>query len=237
MRASLFVLACFGTAVFAQEEEPKEAKPSPPKPLAILDVANSGEGSVPGGATPKAGRWSVDAAAKKLKLAPEPLIDGWLEFGPEIREKGATVTAAGRAPGEGRLQSWIGVAAYGKNGFQLRLKPVHHRLEIVRRGIVLESATFPTKPGTLYRFELRVEPDGEDWTVEGRIWKDDSDRPEMPLVVHKAIGAELLFPLAGRPGVIGTPFSGEPVQFAGAEVFGEGYEPLIEEKAAEADEE
>jgi hypothetical protein len=39
------------------------------------------------------------------------------------------------------------------------------------------------------------------------------------MISHKILTAELLFPLAGRPAVIGTPFSGESIQFASARVF------------------
>lgn len=222
----LLVIALLGPfSVFADEEKTEEKKPSPPKALATLDVTNSGEGSIPGGSTRKEGKWAVDASAKKLELLAEPLVDGWLEFGPEIREKGATLVATGRAPGKSRLQSWIGIALYGTNGFQLRWKPVHNKAEIVRRGIVLTSSPFASKAADLHDFELWVRSEGDSWIVEGRIWKAGAERPDKPLVTHRIEAVDLLFPLAGRPGVVGVPFSGEPVQFAGAKVFGESHDP------------
>ena len=78
-------------------EKPKiDPVPAPPKELAKLDLANSKDASLPDGSSVVKGSWSVDAAAKKLLAAPVPLVDAWLEFGPEIREKGATITASGR---------------------------------------------------------------------------------------------------------------------------------------------
>lgn len=207
---------------FAADENDKgKAKepPAPPRELAKLDIANSKEGSIPGGASVVKGSWSVDAGAKKLLAAPEPLLDAWLEFGPEIREKGATITASGRAPGGDRLQSRFGVGLYGKNGFQLRLVPVRQEIELVRRGEVLLRRPFPHDPAEMQQIELSVSPERQHWIVSGRVWKDGAERPEQSLFDHKIFAVELLFPLAGRSVLFATPFSGEPVVFASAVVM------------------
>jgi hypothetical protein len=195
--------------------------PAPPQELAKLDLANSKDASIPGGASVVKGSWSIDAGAKKLLAAPEPLVDAWLEFGPEIREKGATITASGRAPGGDRLQSRFGVGLYGKNGFQLRLVPVRQEIELVRRGEVLLSRPFPHDPAELQQIELSVRPERQHWIVSGLAWKDGGKRPDKPLFEHKVFAVELLFPLAGRPVIFATPFSGEPVSFATAVVMPE----------------
>lgn len=220
---TLFILSCFCVLSLSgqdgkDQKETPEA-PEPQKPAATLDIKNSAEGSYPGGATPKAGKWSVDAGAKKLKVAPEPLVEARIEFGPEIREKGATIQASARGPSSGRIQSRFGVGLYGKNGFQLRVVPATDTIEIVRRGIVLASEPFESDAETLYQMELSVIEDGEDWLVDGRVWKADGKRPKKVMISHRAITAELLFPLAGRPVLIGTPFSGEAVQFASAAAY------------------
>lgn len=193
--------------------------PAPPAELAKLDIANSKEGSVPGGASVVKGSWSVDAGAKKLLAAPEPLVDAWLEFGPEIREKGATITASVRGQGGDRLKSRFGVGLYGKNGFQLRFVPVRQEVELVRRGEVLLSRPFPHDPGEMQQIELSVRPERQHWIVSGRAWKDGGERPDKPLFEHKVFAVELLFPLAGRSVLFATPFSGEPVAFAAAVVM------------------
>jgi len=203
-------------------------------PLASLDIGNTAEGAYPGGATPIKGRWYVEKAAKKLKLEPEPLVIGWLEFGPEIREKGATICALARAPGKGRLRSRIGVGLYGKNGFQLRVDQGKGSVELVRRGIVIKSVVFETDPETLYEMELNVSEDGENWLVKGRVWEYETDRPGEPIFTHRAFSDELLFPLAGRSCLVATAFSGEPVQYAVARIYeGDPFAPVEEAAAKE----
>lgn len=216
---------------FANEKEEKPAPPIVPKPpvnvpAAILDIANSKEGSIPGGATAVKGAWTVDAAAKKLSVAPEPLLDSWLEFGPEIREKGATIVASGRAPGEGRLKSRFGAGLYGKNGFQLRFVPATQAIELVRRGVVLHRETFAQTGSDLCHLEIKVKAERQHWIVSGRVWKDEEKRPGEAAFEYKIFAEELLFPLAGRSVLFATPFSGEPVSFASARVF---YGDFVEE--------
>lgn len=219
-------------------EEKIEEKPEPPKPLAFVDIANSGDGSIPGGTNRKVGKWEVDAEAGKLTMLPEPLDEGWLEFGPEIREKPSTLRLVVRAPGDGRLQSWFGGGLYGMNGFQVRCVPLREHVELVRRGAVLERVTRALEPGALYAIELSVagdERDEEDWMVSVRVWEDGGERPEKPLIEHRAYADELLFPLAGRPCLVATPFSGEPVQFAAAEVY-DGIPEFVEAEDEEESE-
>jgi len=212
-----------GVLCLAGQEEAKSEegkKPfEPQRPIAFLDLKNSADGSYPGGATPLSGEWATDAGAKKLKIAPEPLVRGRLEFGPEIREKGATIQAVARGPSSGRLKSRYGVGLYGKNGFQLRVALGTKQIELVRRGIVLTKKEFTCEPEILYQIELSVIEAGNDWQVSGRVWDAEKKRPKKAMISHKVITAELLFPLAGRSAVIGTPFSGESIQFASARVF------------------
>ena len=222
------VLCLSGQEKAKSEEE--EKAPEPQKPIAFLDIKNSAEGSYPGGATPLSGKWSIDAGAKKLKLAPEPLVRGRLEFGPEIREKGATIQATARGPSIGRIHSRFGVGLYGKNGFQLRVVLGTNQVEIVRRGIVLATTEFQSDPEVLYQMELSVIEAGDDWEVSGRVWNSEKKRPKEDMISHLAVNADLLFPLAGRPAVIGTPFSGETIQFASARVF---YGEFVEVKEVE----
>ena len=210
--------------VDSSQSEEKPKAPEAPKPAvnpeaATLDIANSKEGDYPGGATPVAGKWVIDAGSKKLNVAPVPLLDSWLEFGPEIREKGATITATARAPGEGRLKSRFGVGLYGKNGFQLRAVPVTQSIELVRRGVVLLKKPCELNSADLYSLELSVIEERNHWIVSGRIWKADADRPKEAMFQQKVFAEELIFPLAGRPVLVATPFSGEPVSFAAAKVY------------------
>jgi hypothetical protein len=161
-----------------------------------------------------------------------------MEFGPELREKGATMTAIARGPGEGRLQSRFGVGLYGKNGFQLRAVQIRDKVQLVRRGEVLQEVVVEFKPGEAYRFELTVledeEGNGENWQIAGRVWPYEKARPEKAMISRQFNADELLFPLAGRSVIIATPFSGEPVSFLGATAYyGEFVTPDPEEEEVE----
>jgi hypothetical protein len=210
----LVLLTGFGLLAASAGEKRPAPTPAPPAELAKLDLANGGEGSVPGGATVIAGNWSLDAGAKTLRALPEPLLDAWLEFGPGIREQGAVITVTGRAPGAGRLRSRFGAGLYGKNGFQIRTAPARGGIELVRRGAVLVRKPFPLDPDKPLQLELSVVAERQHWIVAGRAWPDGGERPDKPLFEHKVFAVELEFPLAGRPVLFATPFSGEAVGFS-----------------------
>ena len=230
MKISWIFMGVLSVATLSAQEK-KTEKPPLNSEAAKLDLANTVEGSIPGGSSIVTGKWSVDAGTKKLLVAPEPLVDAWLEFGPEIREKGATIVASGRAPGEGRLQSRFGVGLYGKNGFQLRVVPARQQIELVRRGEVLLSKPVAIEADKLHHLELSVIAERQHWIVSGRAWPDDGKRPAKALVEHKVFSVELLFPLAGRSLLFATPFSGEPVAFASAMVY---HGAFVEEAAESA---
>jgi hypothetical protein len=99
--------------------------------------------------------------------------------------------------------------------------PVRQEIELVRRGEVLLSRPFPHDPSELQQIELSVRSERQHWIVSGRAWKDGGNRPDKPIFEHKVFAVELLFPLAGRPVLLATPFSGEPVSFGAAVVMPE----------------
>lgn len=235
MRAVLLIIVASGIAF--GEEEKEKAKPTPSKPIAVLDIANTEDGTYPGGATPKEGKWKVDKEAGKIKVAPEPLDRAWLEFGPEIREKGATIIATGRAEGTGRIRSRFGAGLYGENGFQIEAVPATGEVELIRRGAVLTKVKFPIEVANGYSLELSVIAEDENWQVSGRAWEEEEDRPEKTLFSFKMFAEELLFPLAGRPVLTATPFAGEPVIFASAKVYDGIFVPEPESEQESEEEE
>ncbi len=235
------VLFSLGIIVNASAEkkagESEGVKPSLNSVAATLDIKNSGNGGYPGGSTPIKGKWYVDSGSNRLSVAPEPLLDNWLEFGPEIREKGATIVVAGEAPGGGRLMSRFGAGLYGKNGFQLRVVPIRREVELVRRGEVLVRKSFDVTEDAPCVLELSVIGERSHWIISGRVWRTDAKRPEKALIEHKMFAEELLFPLAGRPVLFATPFSGEPVSFTEAKAYFGAYIPESEEAVEKSDRE
>lgn len=234
----LAISAVFPRFSVADTNEEKDQKPEKPaySVAATLDVKNSAEGSIPGGASVKVGKWSVDAKASKLRIMTKPLVEGWLEFGPEIRERSATVSARMKVPGKGRLKSRGGVGLYGKNGFQLRMLPVSNQIEIVRRGEQLAVARLDLDSEKLYAIELAVLEEEDRWTVRGRVWETRGERPKNPQITTQFFLDELQFPLAGRTVIRATPFSGLPVLVAGAKVFYGEYDPPVEKQKKPAEE-
>ncbi|MBP84242.1 MAG: hypothetical protein CMO61_10410 [Verrucomicrobiales bacterium] len=81
------------------------------RPIAAVDIKNSINGETPAGTKIKEGMWTVDAEAEILEAAAEPLVQSWLEFGPEIREKIATIKGGrkSRGTGENTVPFWGGV--------------------------------------------------------------------------------------------------------------------------------
>lgn len=223
----LLLLAPGGAAIVGAEvKKPVDEGPKPPlnREAGKLDITNSKEGSYPGGSTPITGKWSIDAGAKKLNVAPEPLLDCRLEFGPEIREKGATIHGTARAPGEGRLKSRFGVGLYGKNGFQLLAVPATQEIELVRRGIVIARVAAEIPTTDLFTLELSVQSERNHWLITARAWKADQKRPGKATLHWKFFAEELVFPLAGRSALVATPFSGETVSFSAATVYFGAYQ-------------
>jgi len=203
----------------AAEETKQEGEKPVPGPLAKLVPKEAIEGTVPADGTVVKGAWIVAGSPARIQMKPLPLCEGWFAFGPEIREKAATVRARGKAPGGPRIHSRIGVGLYGKNGFQLRLVPARAEVELVRRGAIVLKKALPLDSASTYEMELSVAAEGSAWIVTGRVWEEGGERPATELFRYKAWDDELLFPLAGTAALVATPFSGEPVSFQGAEVY------------------
>ena len=58
----------------------------------------------------------------------------------------------------------------------------------------------------------------------------EGGRPEETLFRRQVEAESLLFPLAGRPCLVATPFSGEPAHFTSARVFDGAWEPVLEKE-------
>lgn len=234
------ILSC---GVGAEETKPTgEAleETAAPGPLAKLLPKTATEGTEPADGTVEKGAWTIAGSPSRIQMKALPLCEGWFSFGPEIREKAATIRSRGHAPESPRIQSRIGVGLYGKNGFQLRLVPAKQEVELVRRGAVLLKKAFPLDSASTYEMELSVVAEGTAWIITGRVWEEGGDRPSADLLRYKIWNDELLFPLAGTAALVATPFSGKPVNFHSAEVYlggpPEEQEKTIPEKKPETPE-
>lgn len=235
-KATVRIGLIFGVLVSTacgENSSPAEKVPSPPAPLATLDIKNTASGSIPGGSTKREGKWQVTGEVEELQVLPEPLVISWLEFGPEVRGKGATIVATGRSSGGRRLQSRFGAGLYGRNGFQIRLVPLTDEIELVRRQEVLRKVSMKLESDRLYTIELTVRGEEDQWIIRGHVWEAEEDPETGTAIGFQIYEEELLFPLAGRAVLTGTPFSGKPVGFTAAEVYPEGYVRKVEPENAD----
>jgi len=214
-----------------QDDKKKEEEKKEPTSPFLFDAAFSvSTESTPDNFTAREGKWKVDGSKKAIGIAGEPIVDGRVEFGPEIRETGATaLTTSFASKSDSPSSPWFGVGLYGKNGFSLRMSTGAKKLELIRRGEPLAAVPFPSEPGTSYRMEISVREDGPNWTVVGRAWEAGKERSAKAQLTHKAYGDELLFPLAGRPFLLAVPFSGEPVYFTEAKVLKGEFAPWMDD--------
>ncbi len=185
--------------------------------------------------TAKVGKWQVGENPKCFQIMAEPLVEGRIEFGPSYRDTELTLLVEIWAKSGKRIYPRMGIGLFGKNGFYLRVFPAQKRIELVRRGVVLTKAPFSWKSGEHYLFELSVKAVDEDWSVSGRVWVKNGDRPEKPQLNHKAWSDELLFPLAGRSSAVATAFSGLPVSFNRVEIYKKEEEPAPDAEGIKKD--
>ncbi len=208
-----------------KKKDEDEVRKEPPSPFLFDAKFPSTTESTPDNFTARVGKWSVDGSKKAIRIAAEPTVEGRVEFGPEIRESGATViTTAKVEKGDSPITPWMGVGLYGKNGFSLRIAIGAKKMELVRRGEALALKKFDLDLEKPCHLELLVKENGANWDISGRVWQDEDSRPEKPQLNYKAFGDELLFPLAGRPFLLATPFGGKTVYFSEAKVLKGEYE-------------
>ena len=74
----------------------------------------------------------------------------------------------------------------------------------------IASAEYVWKNDTWTHLRLRIRKAGEgEWKVEGRAWTEGTDEAAEWTIAF----VEKAEPLAGKPSVWGSPFSGQPIRF------------------------
>lgn len=141
------------------------------------------------------------------QLPAEPLEAHGLMFGPAMVD-GLRVAARFQGEAKGRQAPSFGVGLNGISGYRLVVKPAEDKLLLLRNETTVAEAEYQWSPGQWTYLQLQLRPlPGLQWAVEGKAWADTQLEPTDWTLIWK----EADKPLAGRPTVWGTPFSGQPI--------------------------
>ena len=151
----------------------------------------------------------AEGTNKLLELPGAPLDSFGVLFGP-TESNDVAVAARIFGTAKGRRRPTFGVGLCGVSGYKLQAAPAKAALELLKDQDVKASLPFDWKSGTWTLLRLRVckIKDGE-WKIEGKAWLQGSAEPKDWMLAFD----EKEEPLAGRASVMGSPFSGTPIDF------------------------
>jgi len=188
------------------------------KPLFVCDFSDVPEGALPESFFVIQGEFEVkaDGTNKLLELPGSP-VDGYsVLFGP-VTNANVAIEARILSTAKGRRMPTFGVGLGGVAGYKLQIAPAKDKMELLLDTQVVTSAPFDWKSGTWTHCQLQIRQTGDAaWRVEARAWNAGDPGPESWLVTYDANAA----PIAGQASVLGSPFSGTPIQFDDLRVSG-----------------
>jgi hypothetical protein len=153
---------------------------------------------------------------KWLELPGAPLDTHLVLFGPVTN---ANVLVEGRVltSRKGRRMPTFGVGLGGVAGYKLQLAPAKDAIELLLDSQVVTNAPFAWKSGTWTQCQLRIlQTGGSSWTIEARAWNAGDPAPtDWPLMLVTQDK-----PISGQASVLGSPFSGQPIQYDDLRVVG-----------------
>jgi len=195
------LLAALGSAAFAADVPP----------LFTEDFQKAPTGKVPDGFAVMSGGFVVaeDGGDKFLELPGAPLDTFGLLFGPAEKPP---LSASARFFGtkSGRKFPAFGISLGGLGGYRLQVSPGKRALEVFKGDESLANVPHEWTNGawTRLRVQLAKGNTGK-WTLQGKVWPDGTPEPAA-WTIQVEIAAE---PAPGRPGLWGSPYSGEPIRF------------------------
>lgn len=150
---------------------------------------------------------------KFMELPGAPLESFGVMFGPAGVDNVA-VSAKVFGTAKGRRYPEIALGLNGLGGYRLKLAPAKRSLQLFRGpeegGELVASTDFAWTSGSWTHLTLCVRRMGEDnWRVEGKAWMEGGAEPSDWMVTYP----ETQKPLAGRPYVTASPYSGTPIRF------------------------
>jgi hypothetical protein len=146
---------------------------------------------------------------KWLELPGAPLDSHLVLFGP-VTNANVAVEARVHSARKGRRMPTFGVGLGGVAGYKLQIAPAKDAIELLLDAQVMTNAPFAWKSGAWTQCQLRILQTGDNaWTIEARAWNAGDPEPkDWPLKLTTQDK-----PISGQASVLGSPFSGEPIQY------------------------
>lgn len=150
---------------------------------------------------------------RALRLEGQPIDGCVIQAGTTFKGAGS-VRARIKAESQRRVHPMFGVGLHGQSGFYLRAAPASKQLELVRREEIVAAVPMEWKSGEWFWMELAVGGSEGRWTVEGRLWPKDGERPVKAQISHFADDETL----SGRATLRGSQYSGHDLWYDEVEV-------------------
>lgn len=184
---------------------------SPARPLYSCDFSELPEGLVPDSFMVIQGEFEVktDGTNKLLELPGAPLDSHSVLFGP-VTNANVAVEVRIYSTSKGRRMPAFGVGLGGVAGYKLQIAPAKGTAELLLDTLVVASVPYDWKSGVWTQCKLQIRKTGEAaWTVEAKAWPAGSAEPSTWLLTKETHEA----PINGQASVLGSPFSGKPIQY------------------------
>lgn len=146
---------------------------------------------------------------KLLELPGAPLDSHSILFGP-VTNANVTVEARILSQRKGRRMPTFGVGLGGVAGYKLQVAPAKDAIELLLDTQAITNAPFAWKSGVWTHCQLQIEQQGENaWVIKARAWSEGDPAPtSWPIEIQTEEP-----PISGQASVLGSPFSGEAIQF------------------------
>lgn len=207
-----FQLSVLGIILAAGTTIPVSAQDSKASPaLFTCDFADIPAGPPPDSFMVIQGDFAVKESGtnKWLELPGAPLDSHLVLFGP-VTNANVAVEARILTAKKGRRMPTFGVGLGGVAGYKLQVTPAKDTIELLLDAQVVTNAPFAWKSGRWTHCQLQVLQSGDArWTIAARAW--NAGDPEPKDWALKLVTSDK--PISGQASVLGSPFSGEPIQY------------------------
>ena len=179
--------------------------------LYASDFSGLEEGYLPDSFMVIQGEFEIKAEGtnKWMELPGAPVDSYSVLFGP-VSNANLAVEARIRSASKGRRMPTFGVGLGGVAGYKLQVAPAKGTVELLLDTQVVASAPFDWKSDDWTKCKLQIRQAGDaKWIVEAKAWADGSPEPSKWLLSKETTEA----PINGQASVLGSPFSGKPIQF------------------------
>ena len=181
------------------------------KPLYENNFEKTTVGSVPSDFLVQDGAFTVkeESGNKFLELPGAPLDTFGLYFG-STEKDGIAVAARCFGIGKGRRFPTFAVGLGAGGLYRLQMSPAKSAVELLKGEVVKISVPYEWKSEKWTFLRLQIQKIGEgEWKVEGKAWTQGKPEPDAWTITYDEKEA----PIAGRPSVWGSPYSGTPIRF------------------------